>query len=273
VNDRPRGQPTLLAQQRFDDAGNEWDADTLFNIDTFLWTSGTTDARLVWRRFSDTMVERLAFSVGEVVSRTSRTMSRPIFVVAALVTLLGCSTGAQPSLPADPGLPEESGGPLATASAPDVEAPLDTLPPGFSFPPLPDRLTRGDVVIFANKLLYERTGKICVQQNFEEPAMRPDWDAMAADLPGGEGLLEDGRTYIGDLSGALRAFGLERTGLKLPGLAYGIGRVPKERALPHLPEGTWWLPEFAQITLSDGRTGWTWTGAYFASHPTCEVDS
>lgn len=44
---------TLLAQQRFDAAGNEWDGETLFNIDTFLWTSGTTNARLVWRGFSD----------------------------------------------------------------------------------------------------------------------------------------------------------------------------------------------------------------------------
>jgi len=44
---------TSLAQQRFDAAGNEWDGDTRFNIDTFMWTSGTTNDRLVWRGNSD----------------------------------------------------------------------------------------------------------------------------------------------------------------------------------------------------------------------------
>jgi hypothetical protein len=40
---------TTLARQRFDAAGNEWDSKTQFNIDTFMWTTGTSNNRLVFR--------------------------------------------------------------------------------------------------------------------------------------------------------------------------------------------------------------------------------
>jgi hypothetical protein len=40
---------TTLARQRFDAAGNEWDSKTQFNIDTFMWTTGTSNKRLVFR--------------------------------------------------------------------------------------------------------------------------------------------------------------------------------------------------------------------------------
>lgn len=143
--------------------------------------------------------------------------------------------------------------------------------PGFTFPSLAKPETRGDAIAYANKLLFERTGRLCMTQNFEDPVGLPDWEAMIAGLATPTGMLADGRSYLGDLGGALEAFGLEPSGIEFKGLAYGLGRVRADRALPQLPEGTWWLPELQVFTIGDGRTVWYFTGQYFAAPEACSA--
>lgn len=200
----------------------------------------------------------------------------PLTIALALFALaltVGCSraTGAASPEPTEATTSATTTAVLPTPTGPDVEEPVESPEPGFTFPPLPETLTRSNVVIFANKMLYERTGRLCVRRNYEEPATKPDWDEMARDLPGGEGLLADGRTYVGPLAGILNAFELEETNLVVDDVAYGIGQVQESRALPNRPEGAWWLPEFERIQLRDGRSGWTWTGSYFLSPSECSI--
>jgi hypothetical protein len=145
---------------------------------------------------------------------------------------------------------------------------MNTIPPGFTFPPIEGKFTPSNAMVFANKLLFERTGRLCLARNFEEPAGL-HIELLAANDLRTEGLLEDGRSYIGTLQGVFSAYGLDSVGMELPDIAYGLGRVPADKALPQLPEGSWWLPEFVPFALKDGRSGWTWTGGYFASPPNC----
>ncbi len=77
INFYAKGQGwTSLAQIRIDNAGNEWDGDTNFNIDTFNWTTGTTNTRLVWRGKDDSSCPTDDI-VGQLASNTWT--SRPVF--------------------------------------------------------------------------------------------------------------------------------------------------------------------------------------------------
>lgn len=189
-----------------------------------------------------------------------------VLFVALSLALVACGrlqpAGADVASAAPSAEPAASLGVVATPASAE---------PTFVFPSLAPPRTIGDVNQFAEKLLYERTGRLCYMRAIIDPGGPPDWEGMARTLSTPEGLLSDGISYVGDLSGTFYAFGVEPSGIELPDLAYGIGRVPSWHASPSLPEGAWWLPEFGQFSLKDGRSGWYWTGQYIASPPTCSV--
>lgn len=149
--------------------------------------------------------------------------------------------------------------------APVVSSPAASTVPGLVFPVVSSPTSRGDMMVYANKLLYERSGKLCIEQTFLDPGGVPNWEGMLARMKDRSGILEDGVSFVGDLPGALQAFGVERSGIELEAIAFGLGRVPASRALPHLPQGTWWMPKFEAYIVGDGRTVWHMNGEYFAA--------
>ncbi|MBA2253583.1 MAG: hypothetical protein H0W07_00525 [Chloroflexi bacterium] len=158
--------------------------------------------------------------------------------------------------------------PTATNENLPSEPPAETIPPGFTFP-VPSPLTEGNAEIYAQRALFERTRSLCFTHCDVEKVEGADYEAMAAALPGREGLLEDGRSYVGPLDDALAALDLEPTGIALEGVAYGIGIVGAQRALPQLPVGVVWAPRLAAFSLADGRGGWTLDGPWIAVAGDC----
>lgn len=155
---------------------------------------------------------------------------------------------------------------LATAPPEDypTEPPPGTIPPGFVFP-VPAPLTEGNADIYAQRALFHRTGSLCFTQVDPEGGIDITViEDMAAKLAGREGLLEDRRTYVGSLQDSLEALDLEPTGVVIEDVAYGIGVVAPEHAMPQLPTGTVWAPRLDGFELADGRTGWTLSGSWVA---------
>jgi hypothetical protein len=135
--------------------------------------------------------------------------------------------------------------------------------------PLPTPLTRGNIMEYANSILFDVTGHTCMRSDLDQDVTFADWDGMAARLGSATGLLDDGVSFVGPLAAALAAFGLEPTVIEFPDIAYGLGQVPAAQALPHLPEGTWWVPALRAFKLADGRGGWYLSGEWFASPSDC----
>lgn len=191
------------------------------------------------------------------------------FLLAPLL-ILACATapGASPTVleSSTSGTPEPEGTfALPTAPPEDIpsEPPAVTIPPGFAFP-APTPLTEGNADIHAQKALFERTGSLCFTHYDVSAVSDVDYEAMAARLGATEGLLEDGRSYVGPLGDALAALDLEPTGIALETVAYGIGLVTAERSQPQLPVGVTWAPRLERFELTDGRTGWTLSGPWIA---------
>lgn len=156
------------------------------------------------------------------------------------------------------------------STAPGGSAPATaTIPPDFVFP-VPSPLNEGNADIYAQRALYERTGSLCFTHYEVDSAGDVDYQAMAGHLQGQEGLLEDGRSYVGPLSDALRALDLDPTGIELDTVAYGIGVVPSSRARPQLPVGVTWAPRLAKFRLPSGASGWTLDGPWIAVVGDCE---
>ena len=178
----------------------------------------------------------------------------------ALLIVAGCAVPDAGST-----APTQAAVPGSNLTAPVLSSPAASAVPGIVFPAVKSPKTRGDMMVYANKLLYERSGKLCTAQTFGDPGGLPDWESMLARLKDRTGILEDGVSFVGDLPGAFQAFGLEPSGIELEARAFGLGRVPANRALPQLPQGTWWMPEFEAHTVGDGRTVWYMNGEYFAA--------
>jgi len=145
-----------------------------------------------------------------------------------------------------------------------TEPPPGTIPPGFVFP-VPAPLTEGNADIYAQRALFHRTGSLCFTQVDPEGGIDiTAIQAMAAKLARREGLLADRRTYVGCLPDSLEALDLEPTGVVIGDVAYGIGVVAPEHAMPQLPAGTVWAPRLDGFELADRRTGWTLSGSWVA---------
>jgi hypothetical protein len=199
-------------------------------------------------------------------------MHVPAIAEAVAVALLaaaflgGCGMPPTPP-PADPD-------PLFTLpTAPPenypTEPPPATIPPGFVFP-VPAPLTEGNADIYAQRALFDRTGSMCFTHVDDEGGVA-HLDGLADTLAGPEGLLGDGRSYVGPLENTLAALDLEPTGIRVGNVAYGIGRVPPDTDLVHLPAGTVWTPRLTRFELADGRTGWSLTGGWIAVTEPCSV--
>ena len=192
----------------------------------------------------------------------------PFIAVSLLVLACTVAPGASPIAPsASSGSIDQEPSPfvLPTASPEDLpsEPPAVTIPPGFEFP-ASSPMTEGNADIHAQKALFERTGSLCFTHYDVTPSGDVDYDAMASRLAGTEGLLEDGRSYVGPLEDALAALHLEPAGIALDAVAYGIGEVTSERATAQLPAGATWAPRLELFTLADGRTGWSQVGPWIA---------
>jgi len=148
------------------------------------------------------------------------------------------------------------------ADLPTEPAPV-SIPSGFALE-VPTPLTAGNAWMYAQRALFERTGSLCFTSMEAEPGGDPGYEAMAADLGGSSGLLANGRSFVGRLDDALVAFDLQPTGIATGRVAYGIGQVTPERAMPQLPAGTVWTPRLDRFDLSDGRTGWTLSATWIA---------
>lgn len=185
-----------------------------------------------------------------------RTRQAVLFLTAVVVGACGVPRPTTNDPANTPGQP-------VPVDAPPPEPPPATIPPGFVFP-VPSPLTEGNADAYSQKVLFERTGSMCFTHTDAEPAGEPDLDGMAARLVGDEGILEDGRSYVGALPNALAALDLGPTGIVTGDVAYGIGRVTGERAQPQLPEGSVWAPRLERFELADGRTGWALTGDWTA---------
>jgi hypothetical protein len=161
--------------------------------------------------------------------------------------------------------PEPSPFVLPTASDEDLpsEPPAVTIPPGFEFP-AHTPMTEGNADLHAQKALFERTGSLCFTHYDVSSAGDVDYEAMASRLAGTDGLLDDGRSYVGPLEDALAALDLEPTDIAFETVAYGIGVVTSERATPQLPTGATWAPRLELFKLADGRTGWSQIGPWIA---------
>lgn len=185
--------------------------------------------------------------------------ARSAVLLPALLLTLACG-GLPVATPADP---------AATVSLPTTPLETDrpapppgTIPPDFVFP-VPGPLNEGNADIYAQRALFHRTGSMCFTEVDDEGG-GSHLQGLADKLTEPEGLLDDGRSYVGPLQDALAALDLEPTGIQVGDVAYGIGLVLSERALVHLPEGTVWAPRLTQFELADGRTGWSLTGGWIA---------
>ena len=178
------------------------------------------------------------------------------WLLPVIMLLIACSGAPGPSPPVS-ALPTPPREDLPT------EPPPATIPPGFVFP-VPAPLTEGNADIYAQRALFDRTGSLCFTHMDVDGEYAGDFEAMAAKLGGDEGLLEDGRSYVGPLEEALAALDLEPTGIVIGTIAYGIGLVTESRAMPQLPVGTVWTPKLRRFELADGRTGWTLSGPWIA---------
>jgi hypothetical protein len=166
-------------------------------------------------------------------------------------------------------------GPNALPTAPPADLPSEpppvTIPTGFVLE-LPTPLTAGNAWMYAQRALFERTGSLCFTSMESEPGGDPGYEVMAAELVGSTGLLADGRSFVGRLEEAMAAFHLQPTGIAIGRVAYGIGVVTPERAMPQLPAGTVWTPRLDRFDLNDGRTGWTLSATWIAVvDRTCSV--
>jgi hypothetical protein len=183
--------------------------------------------------------------------------SRALACLLLSVAILAC--GGPPPQPVGTVAP-----PAAPRETDPSEPPPGTIPPGFVFP-VPFPLTAGNADIYAQRALFARTGSMCfTHMDVDGGIGGIDFDALAATLDSQVGLLEDGRSYVGPLAGALPALDLEPTGIDVDGVAYGIGVVTAERAEPQLPAGTVWAPRLERFGLADGRSGWTLSGPWVA---------
>jgi len=192
----------------------------------------------------------------------------PLIVASLLVAACTVAPGASPigtGESSDSDDPESSPFVLPTAPPENLpsEPPAVTIPPGFEFP-APTPLTEGNADIHAQKVLFERTGSLCFTHYDVLPAGDVDYEGMASRLTATDGLLEDGRSYVGPLDDALAALHLESTGIALKTVAYGIGVVTPERATPQLPSGATWTARLELFKLEDGRTGWSQVGPWIA---------
>ena len=189
-------------------------------------------------------------------------MRRPQTLRTALLTaailIVACS-GPGPSVPDSRRTLEL---PTAPPQTDPTEPPPGTIPPGFVFP-VPTPLTEGNAWIHAQRALFQRTGSLCFAHVDDEGGVS-HLQGLADQLAEPEGLLADGRSYVGPLVDALAALDLEPTGIETGDVAYGIGVVRPERALVHLPAGTVWTPRLSRFELADGRTGWSLTGGWTA---------
>ena len=178
-------------------------------------------------------------------------------ILLGVIVLLAC--GPEPSA----ATPEPNALPTAPPADGRTEPPPVTIPSGFVLE-VPTPLTAGNAWMYAQRALFERTGSLCFTTTESEPAGDPGYVAMAADLVGRTGLLADGRSFVGRLDDALVAFHLQPTGIAIEGVAYGIGLVTPEQAMPQLPVGTVWTPRLDRFELDDARTGWTLSGTWIA---------
>jgi hypothetical protein len=182
-----------------------------------------------------------------------------------VMVLVACGPEPSAATPGPNALPTP-----AQADLP-AEAPPVSIPSGFVFP-VPSPLTAGNAWIYAQRALFEHTGSLCFTTMESEPAGDPGYEAMAAELVGSSGVLADGRSFVGRLEDALIAFDLQPTGIEIGGVAFGIGLVTPERAMPQLPVGTVWTPRLDRFDLNDGRTGWTLGATWIAVvDRTCSV--
>ena len=174
-----------------------------------------------------------------------------------VLLLVACAVAPRPS----------TVGPIAPPTAPREALPSDppqiSIPSGFIFP-VPSPMTAGNAWIYAQRALFERTGSLCFTTMEAEPGGDPGYEDMAGELVGRTGLLADGRSFVGPLEDALIAFHLEPAGIAVGHVAYGIGLVTPERAMPQLPAGTVWAPRLDRFDLKDGRTGWTLSSTWSA---------
>lgn len=195
-------------------------------------------------------------------------MRRALPLVLASLLVVACTVAPGASIAPSKGSnsvdPEPSAFVLPTAPPEDLpsEPPAVTIPPGFDFP-APSPMTEGNADIHAQKALFERTGSLCFT-HYDVSSVGVDYEAMASRLAGTEGLLDDGRSYVGPLEDALAALDLEPIGIALDAVAYGIGVVTSERATPQLPSGATWAPRLELFKLADGRTGWSQVGPWIA---------
>ena len=158
------------------------------------------------------------------------------------------------------------GATFALPTAPPENAPTEPppgmIPSGFDLP-VPVPLMEGNADLHAQRALFHRTGSLCFTQVDDEGGVA-HLEGLASTLGGPEGLLEDGRSYVGPLEDALAALDLEPTGIRVGNVAYGIGRVQPDSDLVHLPAGTVWAPRLTRFELPDGRSGWSLTGGWIA---------
>jgi hypothetical protein len=160
--------------------------------------------------------------------------------------------------------PRPNARPTAPIEVLPTEPPSVVIPSGFDLE-VPSPLTAGNAWMYAQRALFRRTGSMCFTHIDVDGGIGDiEFDGMAAKLVGDIGLLEDGRSYVGTLDGALAALDLERTGIEVGGVAYGIGVVTVERAMPQLPTGSVWTPRLERFELADGRIGWTLSGPWIA---------
>jgi hypothetical protein len=184
-----------------------------------------------------------------------------------LIVLLVVACGVAPR----PSTPPPSALPTAPQEVVPTDPPPVPIPSGFVLE-VPSPLTAGNAWMYAQRALFERTGSLCFTTMEAEPGGDPGYEAMAADLESSSGLLADGRSFVGRLDDALAAFHLQPTGIAIGHVAYGIGLVTPERAMPQLPAGTVWTPRLDRFDLNDGRTGWTLSATWIAVvDRTCSV--
>ncbi len=191
----------------------------------------------------------------------------PTALLLAAIAVAACTFTQREEPPTD--LDPTTTFSLPTAPVEDfpTDPPPASIPPGFVFP-VPAPLTTGNADIYAQRALFLRTGSLCFTHVDDEGGIDHNaFESMAAKLGGRDGLLEDGRSYLGSLGDALPALDLEPTGIEVNGVAYGIGRVPENRAQPHLPAGSVWTPRLERFDLADGRSGWTLTSGWIAVVP------
>jgi hypothetical protein len=184
-------------------------------------------------------------------------MSRSSSVLVVL-TLLVVACTASPAASTAPSL---SGGSEAPDHSP-TNGPSTTPTAGVEL----RTTTVEDPYAAALMRIIELGGRPCVREVHVEPAIESyNLDQNAAQLDSAEGMLPEGKAFVGSLDSAARAFvGFELLTPPKEGRSMVIVRADGLTGIADgAPVGFVLLP----VPLKDGRTAWLRTGDYAASIP------